>query len=230
MATHYSPKIVTDGLVLCLDAGDKNSYPGSGTTWTDLSGEGNNGTLSDAGIGTVSSSLNTMAFNSAGGNDYISSFSDNISPAGSRTVSCFFKITTSDRAGLCGDRHSSLSTGWVLTVNRTSVGNLTYFHTGGSEIQVAAGISANIWYDACITYNLATATATLYLNGGQIGSPVTSFSAMNTTSFNGLIGGEEDSIRHKMNGNIAQVSIYNRELTAAEVKQNFNAHRHRFGV
>ena len=40
MAQEYGPKIVTDGLVLSLDAADKNSYPGSGTTWYDLSGAG----------------------------------------------------------------------------------------------------------------------------------------------------------------------------------------------
>jgi len=45
MALAHSPRIVTDGLVLCLDAGNAKSYPGSGTTWTDLSGNGNNGTL-----------------------------------------------------------------------------------------------------------------------------------------------------------------------------------------
>ena len=47
MALSHSPKIVTDGLVLCLDAGDGKSYGGSGTTWTDRSGEGNNGTLTN---------------------------------------------------------------------------------------------------------------------------------------------------------------------------------------
>jgi len=45
MGVSYNPKIVKDGLVLYLDAGNTKSYPGSGTTWTDLSGNGNNGTL-----------------------------------------------------------------------------------------------------------------------------------------------------------------------------------------
>jgi hypothetical protein len=45
MAFFHSPRIVTDGLVLALDAANSLSYPGSGTTWTDLSGKGNNGTL-----------------------------------------------------------------------------------------------------------------------------------------------------------------------------------------
>ena len=45
MGLHHSPRIVTDGLILCLDAADKNSYPGSGNTWYDLSGNGNDGIL-----------------------------------------------------------------------------------------------------------------------------------------------------------------------------------------
>ena len=47
MATNYNPKIVTDGLVLCLDAANTKSYSGSGTTWTDISGKSNNGTLTN---------------------------------------------------------------------------------------------------------------------------------------------------------------------------------------
>ena len=48
MTIGYGPTVVTDGLVLALDAADRNSYPGSGTTWTDLSGNGNNGTLDNS--------------------------------------------------------------------------------------------------------------------------------------------------------------------------------------
>jgi hypothetical protein len=62
MALSHSPKIITDGLVLCLDAGNPKSYPGSGTTWTDLSGNGNNGSLEN-GVG-----YNGGFFN---GNDYV---------------------------------------------------------------------------------------------------------------------------------------------------------------
>ena len=60
MAYRNGPKIVTDGLVLCLDAAIGKSYPGSGTSWTDLSGNGNNGTLQ-----------NTPTFNSANGGSLI---------------------------------------------------------------------------------------------------------------------------------------------------------------
>jgi hypothetical protein len=40
MGIAYNPRTITDGLVLCLDAANSKSYPGSGTTWTDLSGNG----------------------------------------------------------------------------------------------------------------------------------------------------------------------------------------------
>ena len=52
MALAHSPRIVTDGLVLCLDAGNPKSYPGSGTTWTDLSGNGNDITASGVPVNT----------------------------------------------------------------------------------------------------------------------------------------------------------------------------------
>ena len=64
MGASGGPKIVKDDLKVYLYAVDNTSYPGSGTTWKDLSGNGYDATLSAAGIGTVSSSLNTMAFKS----------------------------------------------------------------------------------------------------------------------------------------------------------------------
>jgi len=81
---YYGPKIVTSGLVLCLDAANKRSYPGTGTTWTDLSGNSNNGTL-----------INGPTFNAGnqggivfdGTNDYISIGSQNIVGTGTSPFS-----------------------------------------------------------------------------------------------------------------------------------------------
>ena len=67
MALSHSPSIVTNGLVLCLDAANSKSYPGSGTTWTDLSGRGNNGTLVN-GVGYNSGNLGSLVFD--GVDDY----------------------------------------------------------------------------------------------------------------------------------------------------------------
>ena len=227
MGIAYNPRTITDGLVLCLDAANPKSYPGSGTTWTDLSGRGNTGTLQGAGY----NSANGGSLTFDGTDDYVSSFPTQISTTGSRTVSCFFRTTTTVRNGLCGIRNDSQgAVGFVFTVNRTTPGNLTYFHTGGSTLQVAAGISTNTWYNASVTYDVTTATATLYLNGVQIGSPSTSFTAMTSSSFNGVIGDEDSTFTTPFNGNISQVSVYNRALSAAEVSQNFNALRSRFSI
>ena len=69
MSNNYGPKIITDGLVLCLDAADQNSYSGSGNTWTDLSGNGNNGTLIN-GPTFTSENYGSIIFD--GSNDYMS--------------------------------------------------------------------------------------------------------------------------------------------------------------
>jgi len=67
MAVGYNPRIVTDGLVLCLDAGNTKSYPGSGTTWNDLSGQGNNGTLTNMD----GSNYSDGALSFDGSNEYV---------------------------------------------------------------------------------------------------------------------------------------------------------------
>jgi hypothetical protein len=219
--------IVKDDLVLHLDAGYSKSYSGTGATWHDLSGKRNNGTLVN-GVGYFDDNLGSLSFD--GVDDYISSFPIQLSGTGSNTINVWFKVLTTSRTGLCGTRGALVATGWVLTVNRNAAGRLTYFHTGGSELELNAGILTNTWYCATSTYNTSSAIVTLYLNGNQIGSPQSSFSTISASSFNGVIGAEDEQFNTKFNGNIAQVSIYNRALTASEVAQNFNALRNRFGV
>ena len=68
MGLAHSPRLVTDGLVLCVDAANTKSYPGSGTTWTDLSGKGNDGSLIN---GAAFDSGNNGSINIDGSNDRI---------------------------------------------------------------------------------------------------------------------------------------------------------------
>ena len=227
MSYNNGPKIVTNGLVLCLDAGNNKSYPSSGTNWNDLSGNNNNGTLTNGPTFTGSFG-GSIVFD--GTNDYVSSFPTQISGVGSKTVSAWIKINKTSRVGLAGIRDGTSQTGWVFTVNRTTYGNLTYFHTGGSTLEVAAGIITNTWYNVCVTYNLTSTTAILYLNGVQIGSSSTSFTAITPSSFKGVIGDEDSAFSTPFGGNIAQVSIYNRALSASEILQNFNATKARFSL
>ena len=219
--------IVTSGLVLNLDASNASSYPGSGTSWFDLSGNSNTGTLTN---GPTFNSANGGSIVFDGSNDYVSSFPTQISGVGSKTVSAWIKINKTSRVGLAGIRDGGSQTGWVFTVNRTTYGNLTYFHTGGSTLEVAAGIITNTWYNVCVTYNLTSTTAILYLNGVQIGSPSTSFTAITPSSFKGVVGNEDSAFSDLFSGNIAQTLIYDRALSASEVLQNYNVTRAKFGL
>jgi hypothetical protein len=94
MALAHSPKIVTDGLVLCLDAGNPKSYPGSGTTWTDLSGNGNNGTLVN-GVGYNSGNGGSLVFDGVNDRVTINASSHTNLSSGNFTISSWFYIPTS---------------------------------------------------------------------------------------------------------------------------------------
>ena len=160
----------------------------------------------------------------------VTSFVNQISGNGSKTIGCFLRTNSVNRMGIAGTSQSIGNTGWGFCVNRTTAGNLTYFHTGGSTLEVAAGIVTGTWYYAVATYDVTTATAILYVNGAAIGSPATSFSAITTSTFNGVVAAEDESLLTPFVGNIANLSVYNRALSAAEVLQNFNALRGRFGI
>ena len=227
MGISGGPDIVQDGLVLALDAADRNSYPGSGTTWRDLSGNVNNGTLTN-GPTFNTGSAGSIVFD--GVDDYVSSFTSSISPVGTtRTILCFIYLTTTSRTGICGTRSLS-GGGFGFTINRTTAGNLTYYHTGGSLIEIAASLTNNVWAQVGIVYNATAATAALYKNGNQIGSTSTGFSAEGATSYNGVIGDENQSVGTPFKGNIALVQTYNRALSSTEILQNYNATKTRFGL
>jgi hypothetical protein len=157
-------------------------------------------------------------------------FVNQISGNGSKTICCFVKPNSVNRMGIAGTRQIALSNGWVFCVNRSTAGNLTYFHTNGSTLEVAAGIAVGTWYYACATYDVTTATATLYLNGSVIGAPATGFSPIATSTFNGVVAAEDDQLSNRFTGNIASFVVYNRALTQGEIAQNFQALRGRFGI
>jgi len=218
--------IITSGLVLHLDAGNTASYPGSGITWTDLSSSGNNGTLTN---GPTYSSSNGGSIVFDGSNDIVSSFSTQISGTGSKSISSWIKLNTTSRGGISGTR-SLAEWGWGFTVNRSGVGTLDFYDTRGSSLSAAAGLGTNIWYHVTVTYD-DSRIVTLYVNGSQVAISSTPFAALNASTFNGVIGNEDEYTNpfyHPFRGSIAQVAIYNRALTAVEITNNFNADKARY--
>jgi hypothetical protein len=222
MATNYNPRTVTNGLVLCLDAGNAKSYPGTGATWTDLSGNGNIGTLTN---GPTYSSANGGSIVFDGTNDW-ASFSSNSS----------YNVGTGDFSAFCWMKSSNKGDfQTLLSLDNIATGNGILFYTaatsgvfrtwvGGSVRNGSIDICNNAWNFVGVTRN--SGTVTQYINSV---SNVT-FASPGSVNANQNLRLGSYGTGYYLNGNIAHASIYNRALTAAEIQQKFNALRGRFGI
>jgi hypothetical protein len=219
MAVYAGPDIVENGLVLHLDAANPRSYPGTGTGWFDLSGNNNNGTLTN-GPSYNQDQLGNIVFD--GTNDEV--IATNIGLT-NYTFEFFVKATGDSLAG--ANRYNTL-------IGYDGSRRLLY-HTNGTLLaQVGTGnifstttAPRNNWNHIVFSYNAPNTTATWYINGTNAGS--TSGTAQGTWTSTIYIG-SYNSNNYWMNGNISSVKIYNRALVAEEIQQNFNALRGRFGI
>ena len=230
MGLVHSPRIVTDGLVLALDAGNTKSYPGSGTTWTDLSGNGNNGTLVNS-VGYNSSNGGSLTFDPTL-NQYVSFTSESQTSLQSQQISlcCWIKqIPYDNYYGLFG--WSSYGSGGGILLDISSPGA-----TGYPNLQAGNGawttVNSNINLGTSIGYVVGTydgSSLKIYINGVLANS----VNAAITIGYSGrqlVLGRYGFSNLNEYSGSIFTASIYNRALTASEVQQNYNALRGRFGI
>jgi hypothetical protein len=230
MGLKHSPIIVTNGLVLCLDAANSRSYPGSGTTWTDLSGGGNTGTLTN---GPTYSSSNGGSIVFDGTDDYVTLSSSQIAPGtGAFTWNFWAKTTrtlSTEYSILFSGTGSNTNYGVIGLDNRT--GNGLVYYALAFRIQSNEFSFINNWVYVSFVGNGGSSGARnlkLYQNGIQVGSTYTV--DYNFTSTTPNIGANHSSYAELMKGNISNVSYYNRSLTAAEIQQNYNALKGRFGL
>ena len=222
MGISYNPRIVTDGLVLALDAGNVKSYPGSGTTWTDLSGRGNTGTLTN---GPTYNSANGGSLSFDGVNDAISL--SNITPTSGASFSAWIYINGSNsNYGSIFANWSDIGGGtayWIGTLINDSTTIQVYFN--GSLISNITSLPLNTWMLLTISHTGSICKG--YINAIERFSLS---STLITSTNNTSIGYDITRTNYPFKGNIAQASIYNRALSAAEVSQNFNALRSRFSI
>jgi hypothetical protein len=234
MAVGYNPRAVTDGLVLALDAGNTKSYPGSGSTWTDLSGNGNNGTLEND-VGYDSGNGGSLSFD--GVDDYVDFTSEPDLNGKSFSAGCWYKTTDTECRLIqnCSTGVFGTKNGFQISITGTSnFANTAVSNDSGSFIQFSSvsssGYRDNTWHQICLTFNTSTGTAELYLDGSFAGSGTdTGLIGANMNGV-GLEIGRANSNSQHLNGNISNAFMYNRALTAAEVSQNFNALRGRYGI
>jgi hypothetical protein len=223
---HGAGQIVMNGLVLYLDAASPRSYPGSGTTWTDLSGNGNTGTLTN---GPTYSSANGGSIVFDGSNDVVNSTTSIIDRADGQeiTVSCWIKPsrTSGQYSVFCTNRSDDTGIyNWIFYQHITD--GAIAFH-GDAQNKSSYVPTTNVWINVTNTVT-ASGVSTLYVNGVSTYT-VTGYTYGNGTPSRLGIGADPGG-QEPFQGNISQVSIYNRALTAAEVSQNYNALKSRYGL
>jgi len=223
--------IVTNGLILNLDAGKLQSYPRSGTTWNDISGNRNNGTLVNGGSGLTFNSLNGGSLVFDGIDDY-SDLGNNFNFEYNNTFSVggwFYFNNDIDITLISKQETSGNYRGWVLRKLTSYQLMIGLVNTVANQVQIRATtnlIKPNTWFHLMGTYNGSTLASglKLYINGSQVSTTVTS----NTLGSNTVLNSVSCILSLGFNGRISNVTIYNKELSASEVLRNYNATIKRF--
>ena len=234
---NYSP-IVTNGLVLCLDAFNTRSYPGSGSIWYDASGNGNNGTLYNTPT-YVSGPAGYISFN--GTNQYMQANIGTTSLNGDPSCTIEFVVQVPQNFsnagfwGLGGAGQGLSFEGWAPSTNR-----IHFDMYDSTRLDTGIDYVLNTWYHIVWTKNgpgVETTNVVNYINNVQSTltktRSVTSGPALNTSTAGvgtalGRINGNSDSFYAA--ARIGVYRLYNRALSSTEVAQNFNAIRGRYGL
>lgn len=235
----FSNSIVTDGLIIYVDAGDRDSYVGSGTTLTDLSPSANNLTTFNS---PTFSSTNGGIFTLNGSNQYIYKASINTPPTTTLSMEVMARFT--DNGIAAGGRYL-MSMGRDIGTNgglallaygyAGASSNHLIFELGSGFGNVSSGIvvSTGTWYHICATCD-GTYTK-LHLNGVLTGRSSQSTGVVASTpgiSIGSYLGSDTPPTASSRwhNGDIGFVRIYNKSLNNAEVLSNYYATKSRFGL
>ena len=236
MALSHSPSLILPGLSLCLDAANSKSYPGSGTTWTDISGRGNTGTLTN---GPTYSSANSGSIVFDGTNDYVSiPLSTSLNKTQGTMNFWVYPTRYNGSNGYFVNRDDSTPNAvdwlWIGPYSDTF-----YFRLGnGSDCcsndltfsSVSSVIPLNSWTNMCFTW-VSNGTSAIYKNGTLYTSRSIGNVPATNPSVTGRIGlGHGGNGDEYFAGRMSNTTIYNRVLTAAEIQQNYNATRGRYGI
>lgn len=236
MSYANGPKIVTDGLVLCLDAANRKSYPGTGTTWYDLSGNGNHGTFGASTAAPTFSSVNGGILN-FDGNDRISGpNSSSLMLTTNFTLDAWVKRTSTqstEQVIMAKNGDTSPWVGWELMFGTDNTIRLwTSGSAGNGWTAFSHSITDLLWNNITVTfYGTAgsTGTALLYVNGIQKATMSNKITPGTPSLRIFEIGCIRANSRF-LSGGIASAKVYNTTLTSQEILQNYNALKGRYGL
>jgi len=220
------PSIIEDGLQLYLDASNSASYPGSGSTWFDLSGNNRNASL-----------INSPSYNTEANGVLIFNGSNQQANLGTWftfqnfTISTWIKPGTSQKAyaDIFDNNHTG-TRNWVCQQNNMNLNQYSFTVLPSNGVSSSTGnfnLNSNTWYNLTVTFDNSRVRG--YLNGSLFatGNAVTSTSIYSQQNFviaNWANGGRQ------WNGRIGEFLVYNRALSLQEIEQNFNATKSKFGL
>lgn len=214
MALIHSPRIATNGLIMCVDAANIRSYPGSGTNWFDISGNGH--TISLGSSVTHSSDFSGVLRFPKNENGFGRNTSMNLTSSNFTVISYVRKMSNGDT----GRTITSQNNNWLLAHHDNTFGD--YFAEGWVN-DIASPTSDTTWRMFTGTGNIAGDVYQLYINNSLIVSNSNGSAGPNGWNLNNQFGQFSDC-------QIANLIVYNRVLTAAEISEVFNATRGRYGL
>ena len=211
--------IITNNLLLYYDYGNSSCYPGTGTTVTDLSGNGNTGTMA-AGVSYSSSNGGIMTMNGSG------AITTNYKVPGTAR-SHFYWVKYASLNNGSGYQLSGTQEGGAYTYIGIQNGGQVYFYIGSNiGAAIATTVATNTWYQLGQVIN-ASGTVTIYVNGVSVYTTSGSLGGAATSS-NFQIGSINNNY-YLNGGSMGLITLYGTDLSAAQVTQNYDATKARYG-
>ena len=225
MGLNYNPTIVPDGLIVYLDPANSRSYSGSGNTWYDISGNSLNASLVNTPSYTVSN-LGTLILD--GSSNYFTLPNNSILSLSEFTISIWVKVLQLNADQYLVDTSSNSNFGYGYSFRIRSNNAIRFWaYDANTLVETTETVSSNLWYHITVSYSNFSKTQRIYINGSL------SASAQHTNAFvladpqylrighSQVLGGYSKAV-------IGQSMFYNRELSASEIKQNYDSSKGRY--
>lgn len=219
----FGPDIVTNGLVIYLDAANKSSYPGTGTSWTNINGTSFNGTLTN-GPTFNSNNMGNIVFD--GSNDFVSLSGSIPVTTATLLIWVYRNGTQPNYAGLFYSRGTQANgISFFSTTN-----NLSYtWNSSSSTFNFSSNLNVpNLQWSMCAV-SISTTNAVLYV-GSSNGLLSATNNVSNSPTTMNAFRIASDAYWAPFRGSVSNAMFYNRALSQAEIKQNFDAMKGRYGI
>lgn len=219
MSVAYNPGLVTSGLEVYLDAGNPRSYPGTGTTMNDLSGNSRHATVNG------SPTFTNYYFTCTGDTTYISFPSAGLDPGvGNFTYSIWVRFAALDSVDTLIEHGS-----WTDSLLFRFSTNVMQVYAEGLLIGTISWTpSTAVWYN--VVFVRESFVTSMYVNGVLTGTPLAMSTNIVIANANVFLMRSQHTTGQSTSGDFSAFSKYSTALTVEQVRQNFNALRGRFGV